>query len=170
LWNIILENDKIKKMAQSNQQSNQNLDLSLEIINHKLERQGSAHTSLQAKIGILFGFVGVITAGAVVLMQGQLELIGRNFLTLGLISLSITLLLLILSSRTRIFLDPHDFSTFYSQRALSKDEPEFKNQIVSDMIESYKRNALYHSGKARLYDAALWTFLGSLILIFIGIL
>lgn len=154
----------------SNQQSNQNLDLSLEIINRKLERQVGAHTSLEAKIGILFGFVGVITAGAIALMQGRQELIGRNFLTLGLICLGITLLLLILASRTRTFLDPPDFSTFYSQQSLNNDGIEFKNQIVSDMIESYRRNALYHSEKARLYDTALWTFLGSLILIFIGIL
>jgi hypothetical protein len=157
-------------MAQSNQQSNHNLDLSLEIINSKLERQVGAHTSLEAKIGILFGFVGVITAGAIALMWGQYELIGRNFLTLGLIGLGVTLLLLILASRTRIFLDPPDFSTFYSQKSLNKDEIEFKNQIVSDMVESYKRNALHHSEKARLYDAALWVFLGSLILIFTGIL
>ncbi|MDO8551634.1 MAG: hypothetical protein Q7S03_03075 [bacterium] len=154
----------------SSQQSNQNLDLSLEIINRKLELQVSAHTSLEAKIGILFGFVGVITAGAIALMQGRQELIGRNFLTLGLICLGITLLLLILASRTRTFLDPPDFSTFYSQKSLNNDGIEFKNQIVSDMIESYKRNALYHLEKARLYDGALWTFLGSLILIFIGIL
>jgi len=154
----------------SNQQSNQNLDLSFEVITNKLERQGNAHPSLEAKIGILFGFVGVITAGAIALMQGRLELIGRNFLTLGLIGLGITLLLLILASRTRTFLDPPDFSAFYSHKSLNKDEIEFKNQIVSDMIESYKRNALYHSEKARLYDTALWAFLGSLILIFIGIL
>ncbi|MFH1955884.1 MAG: hypothetical protein ABIJ36_03175, partial [Patescibacteria group bacterium] len=111
-----------------------------------------------------------ITAGAIALMQGQLELIGRNFLTLGLTGLGVTLLLLILAAHTRPFFDPPDFSTFYSQQSLNKDGIEFKNQIVSDMIESYKRNALYHSEKARLYDAALWTFLGSLILIFIGIL
>jgi len=79
-------------MVQNNQQSNQNLDLSLEIINRKLERQVNAHTSLEAKVGILFGFVAVITAGAIALMQGRLELIGRNFLTLGLICLGITLL------------------------------------------------------------------------------
>lgn len=154
----------------SNQQSNQNLDLSLEIINRKLEHQDHAHASLEAKTGILFGFVGVITAGAIALMQGRLELIGRNFLTLGLIGLGVTLLLLILASRTRTFLDPPDFSAFYSQQSLNKDGIEFKNQIVSDMVESYKRNAAYHSEKARLYDAALWVFLGSLILIFIGIL
>jgi len=157
-------------MVQNNQQSNQNLDLSLEIINRKLERQVNAHTSLEAKVGILFGFVAVITAGAIALMQGRLELIGRNFLTLGLICLGITLLLLLLASRTRTFLDPPDFSTFYSQQSLNKDGIEFKNQIVSDMIESYKRNALYHSEKARLYDTALWAFLGSLVLIFTGIL
>lgn len=157
-------------MVQTNQQSNQNLDLSLEMINRKLERQVGAHTSLEAKIGILFGFVGAITAGAVALMQGRLELIGRNFLTLGLTGLGITLLLLMLASRTRIFLDPPDFSTFYSKQALNKNGVEFKNQIVSDMVESYKRNALSHSDKARLYDAALWVFLGSLVLIFIGVL
>jgi len=157
-------------MVQNNQQSNQNLDLSLEIINRKLERQVNAHTSLEAKVGILFGFVAVITAGAIALMQGRLELIGRNFLTLGLICLGITLLLLLLASRTRTFLDPPDFSTFYSQQSLNKDGIEFKNQIVSNMIESYKRNALYHSEKARLYDTALWAFLGSLVLIFTGIL
>lgn len=154
----------------SNQQSNQNLDLSLELINSKLERQSNAHASLESKMGILFGFVGVITAGAIALMQGRLELIGRNFLTLGLVGLGITLLLLILASRTRTFLDPPDFSTFYSQQSLNKDGIEFKNQIVADMIESYKRNALFHLEKARFYDASLWVFLGSLILIFIGIL
>lgn len=153
----------------SNQQSNQNLDLSFELINSKLERQSNAHASLEAKIGILFGFVGVISAGAIALTQGRLELIGRNFLTFGLIGLGITLLLLILASRTRIFLDPPDFSTFYSQQSLNKDGIEFKNQIVADMVESYKRNALYHSEKARFYDASLWVFLGSLALIFIGI-
>lgn len=157
-------------MAQTNQRSDQNLDLSLEVINRKLERQVDAHTSLESKIGILFGFVGVITAGAVALMQGRLDLIGRNFLTLGLTGLGVTLLLLILASRTRTFFDPPDFSTFYSKQALGKDEVEFKNQIVSDMIESYKRNARYHSEKARLYDSALWTFFASLILNFIGIL
>lgn len=154
---------------QQSNQTNQNLDLSFELINNKLERQSNAHASLEAKIGILFGFVGVISAGAIALMQGQLELIGRNFLTLGLIGLGITLLLLILASRTRTFLDPPDFSTFYSQQSLNKDGIEFKNQIVADMIESYKRNTQYHSEKARFYDTALWVFLGSLILIFIGI-
>jgi len=157
-------------MAKNNQQSNQNIDLALEIISDKLERQNKAHSSLEAKIGILFGFVGAITAGAIALMQGNAELIGRNFLTLGLIGLGITLLLLILASRTRTFLDPPDFSAFYSQDSLNKDEVEFKNQIVADMTESYKRNALIHSQKAQLYDAALWTFLVSLVLIFIGIL
>jgi hypothetical protein len=156
-------------MASNDQQSN-NLDLSLEIIKNKLDRQMEAHSSLEAKIGILFGFVGVITAGAIALMQARLDLIGRNFLTLGLIGLGLTLVLLILASRTRLFLDPPDFPVFYSKKALNSNGLDLKNQIVSDMIESYKRNALYHAEKARFYDASLWVFLGSLSLIFVGIL
>lgn len=156
-------------MAQNNQQSN-NLDLSLEMVSNKLDRQMDAHSSLEAKVGILFGFVGVITAGAIALMQGRLDLIGRNFLTLGLVGLGITLILLILASLTRIFLDPPDFSVFYSKKALNSENLDLKNQIVSDMIESYKRNARHHSSKAKMYDASLWLFLGSLMLIFIGIL
>ena len=153
-----------------NYQSKQNLDLALEIISRKLDFQSKAFASLEAKIGILFGFVGLIFSGAIIQMAGQLELLGRNFLTLGLIGLSVTLLLLVLASRTKIFLDPPDFPTFYSEDSLKKTAVAFKNQIVSDMIESYKRNAKLHSEKAQFYDFALWTFLASLVLIFTGII
>lgn len=156
-------------MAQNNQQTS-NLDLSLEIISDKLDRQMDAHSSLEAKVGILFGFVGVITAGAIALMQGRLDLVGRNFLTLGILGLGVTLILLVLASQTRTFFDPPDFTAFYSKKALNSDEVVLKNQIVSDMIEAYKRNARHHSNKAKMYDASLWIFLGSLILIFMGIL
>lgn len=161
---------KLLNKMQNDQHPKQNLNLAFQVISCKLERQSSAHTSLEAKIGILLGFVGVIIAGAITLMQGQFILMGRNFLTLGLFGLGMTLFLLILASRTRIFFDPPDFPAFYSQETLNTSEIEFKNKIIADMIESYKRNAIHHSRKAHFYDGALWTFFSSLILIFTGVL
>lgn len=154
----------------STEQQKENIEFALALMSRKLDSQGKSHVSLETKIGILLGFVGIIAAGAVTLMQGQMELVGRNFLTLGLIGLAVTLFLLILASRTQIFFDPPDFPAFYSKEALSTDSLEVKNQVIADMKESYNINLKNQIRKAKLYDVSLWVFLGSLILIFIGIL
>jgi len=156
-------------MSQNNLQI-KNLGLALQLVIRKLEHQNKSHSSLEAKIGVLLGFVGAIVAGAIVLMNGQLSLLGRNFLTLGLCGLGITLFLLILASRTRIFFDPPDFLTIYSKEALNGSNIDLTSQVIADMKKSYEENMSIHIKKAQFYDAALWAFFISLILIFIGIL
>jgi hypothetical protein len=148
----------------------ENIDLALKLTEAKLRRQTEAHQSLESKMGIIFGFIGVIAGSVVFLvLKDNPRLFGLNLFTLGALGIFASLVLLVLASKTREYLDPPDFDSFYSEEALKKDNLELKNKAVANMRASYETNAENHKTKAKFFNWGLYVFLVSLVLLFIGI-
>jgi len=146
-----------------------NIDFALELMGRKLDMQMHAHNSLESKVGVLLGFVGVIAGSSIVLLQNKTELVGINIFTLGLVGIYLTLILLVFASRTRTFLDPPDFPAFYSEGALAKQNIELKNQAIADMKSAYQTNNKNHQRKCMFFDHAIYCFALSVLLLFLGI-
>lgn len=157
-------------MPNNKMNDQKNIDFALDLMSKKLYMQNSAHNALEAKIGILFGFVGVVAGSAIVLLQNKIELLGLNIFTIGLLEIYTSLILLVIASQTRYFLDPPDFPAFYSEEALAKEPIQLKNQAIADMKSSYQHNLRIQEIKARYYNLAIWFFVGSILLLFLGIL
>lgn len=147
-----------------------NIDLALSLVRMKLESQNNAHNTLESKIGILFGFVGIIAGSAIVVVEGKKELLGLNIFTIGLIGIYLVLLFLVIASQTRRFLDPPDFPTFYSKEALARPSIDLKNQAIADMQASYLSNLKIQELKSLFYNLSVWFFAGSILFLFLGIL
>lgn len=145
-----------------------NLDFAYRIMSRKLETQMSAHNSLENKIGILLGFVGIIGGGIIVLTQQKTDLLGINIFTIGLFGVYITFLLLVIASQTRVYLDAPDFPAFYSAEALKKNIIDFKNQVIADMRQSYELNMNNQTKKSKLYNVAIYCFVTSMLFLSLG--
>ncbi len=147
-----------------------NVDFAFEVISRKLDMQNHAHNAIESKIGTLFGFVGALAGAAVVLLENKANLLGLNIFTIGMVGIYVTLIFLVLASRTRTFMDPPDFPVFYSAESLARQNVDLKNQAVSDMISSYKINMKHQVDKSRFYDLAVYCFAVSVLFLFLGIL
>jgi len=158
----------MKRNVQSNNEKN--IDFAFELMRQKLGLQLDAHGSLENKIGILLGFVGVMAGSSIILIKQSPALFGLNIFTIGLFGLYIALLLLVIASQTRRYLDPPDFPAFYSESALKMTNIDLKNQVIADMKKSYKINNKHHEEKAKLYDYAISIFVVSILFLFLGIL
>jgi len=132
-----------------------NIDLAFSIMRMKLEMQNNAHNTIESKVGILFGFVGIISGSAIVLVDNNRELLGLNIFTIGLALIYVVLILLVIASQTRQFLDPPDFPAFYSEEALAKQNIDLKNQAISDMKASYQSNIKIQEFKSYFYNLAI---------------
>ena len=88
------------------QQNNESvIDFAYNIMCRKLDMQMNAHNSLESKIGILLGFVGIIVGSVIILIQQKIDLFGLNIFTIGSSGIYLTFLLLVIASRTRIYFD-----------------------------------------------------------------
>jgi len=150
--------------------SEDNIDVAFSLVRMKLESQNNAHNTLESKIGILFGFVGIIAGSAIVVVEGKKELLGLNIFTIGLIGIYLVLLFLVIASQTRRFLDPPDFPTFYSKEALARPNIDLKNQAIADMQACYTSNLKIQELKSLFYNLSVWFFAGSILFLFLGIL
>lgn len=164
----MLVKTRMKKDIRQNSESN--LDFAYKIMSRKLEMLMNAHNSLENKTGIFLGFVGIIFGSIIVLIQQKIDLFGLNIFTVGLFGIFLSLVLLVISLRTRIYFDPPDFSTFYSEDALKKEPIDFKNKIVADMKYCYKLNMKNQEIKSNLYNIAIYCFTISMFFLFLGIL
>lgn len=153
-----------------NDNDNKNIDLALQLSIKKIETQNQAHDSLESKIGILLGFVGIIAGSVIILIQQNTDLVGLNIFTLGLILIYLALILLVFASQTRTYLDPPDFPAFYSKESLSQSNGAVKNQIIADIKGCHEQNAEPHAYKSKLFNFAIYSFLISILLLFLGIL
>ena len=158
----------MKKNIQQNNESN--IDFVYKVMSRKLEMQMDAHNSLENKTGILLGFVGIIFGSIIVLIQQNIELLGLNIFTIGLVGIFLSLSLLVIASQTRIYFDPPDFPAFYSEEALSKETIDLKNQVIADMKGSYEKNLRHQEIKSKLYNIAIYCFAISMLFLFLGIL
>ncbi len=158
----------MKKDVQQNNESI--LDFAYKVMSRKLEMQMDAHNSLENKAGISLGFVGVIVASIIVLIQQKIDLVGLNIFTIGLGGIYLTFLLLLFASRTRIYFDPPDFPAFYSKEALKKQTVNVKNKVIADMKCSYELNMRNQVIKSRFYNVAIYCFAISMLFLFLGIL
>jgi len=147
-----------------------NIQLVLDIVYRKHETQKHAFDALEAKIGTLFGFLGIIIAGAIALLKNNTGLISINLFTAGLVGLFTSLLLLVLASLSRAYLDPPSFSTIYSDSSLEKSTLDLSNQVIADVKSAYEENKRLQVYKANLYNAAIIIFIVSLGLLLLGIL
>jgi hypothetical protein len=147
----------------------ENIDFALQVMRQKFDNQNLSFQTLESKIGILLGFVGVIAGSSIVVIQNNIKLLGLNIFTIGIVGIFITLISLTLASKTRIMLDPPDFPTFYSGEALQQPNIELKNQVIADMKASYQSNLKNQEKKASYYNFALLSFLLSLLFLFLGI-
>ncbi len=138
------------------------------VMQKKIERQMNSFDSLQAKINNLFGFTAIIVGGYLTLTFDNKIKFGGNpivvFLNLiSLLGLILVMIFLLISVKTRIFLDPPDTETIYSEVAFSKNLGDLKNQVIADFKASYIKTT------DKLNNIALWFDL-SLITLFISIL
>lgn len=157
----------VKNIEQNNRS---NLELGLQIAKQKIVAQASANQSIDAKVGILLGFAGAIAAGTIAIIKSDPSLIGFNVFIFGLFGLLVSILCLILASCTRTFYDPPDFDTFYSQKALAKDNHALMNQVISDTKKSYLLNADITKDKAAYFDRAIYLLGLGIILLIIGVI
>jgi hypothetical protein len=147
-----------------------NLQLAYRIIRNKIEGQDRTNQSLDAKLGILFGFVGVIIVGVISMVNTKHSLVGINMFTGGLTALLVCIVCLVVASATRRFLDPVDFDAFYSEKVLSKDNKDILNQVISDTNQCYKKNTKIIKNKAFLFDMSVYSLGSALALLFMGII
>lgn len=136
----------------------------------KLAAQQFAHDSLESKIGVLLGFVATVLAILFGFVFNNILLFDFNLFTLGLAGLFLTLIFLALASKTREYLDPPDFSGFYSEEALSRNYLDLKNSISADMKECYTLNLRNQQAKGALYNYGLLSLVLSLISVILGII
>ncbi len=153
-----------------NENEEKNLDLAFDLAKRKIDIQNLNHNSLESKIGILLGFVGVLAASTIALLQSKVDLLGLNIFTLGVIGIYLAFVFLVIASRTRVFLEPPDFSVFYSADSLGFENKKIKNQAVADMRAAFESNNLIQGSKAKLYNFAIQSFLASILLLFLGII
>ena len=156
-------------MPQNNKDEN-NIDFAFKIMSTKFQSQNGYHVALENKIGTMLGFVGIITASIIAVVQTRTGLLGLNIFTLGVIGMFITLWHLVDSSQTRKYLDSPDFSCFYTEESLNKSACDLKNQVISDMKSSFEKNNEIQNKKAKLYNFAIHCFLLSILFLFLGIL
>lgn len=149
---------------------NQNLNLAFQLALKKIDTQNSNNAALDSKIGVLLAFVGAISASIVLILDQKTELLGINIFTLGVAGVYATLLFLVLASRTKDFLDPPDFSTFYSNHCVKMEHHEVMNQVVADIQDCFNKNSPIQTFKANMYNWAVLCLFGSIALLFLGIL
>jgi hypothetical protein len=147
-----------------------NLELGLEIVRLKVASQASANQSVDGKVGILLGFSGAIAVGTITFIKDNQALIGFNIFTTGLCALLISVMCLILASKSRTFLDPPGFDTFYSKEALAKNNADLINQVISDSKQCYLNNSTVIETKVKFFDIAIYFLGASVFLLIIGIM
>lgn len=146
-----------------------NIDFALDTARQKLSFQARATQALDTKTGILIGFVSVVAANLLLLIKDKTDLVGVNLFGLGLLVLLYALWNLIQATRTKDYLDPPDFDTFYSEDALAKDNIKIKNQVVADIKKSYEQNHTNDKERAEAFDRSVWALGASIILLVIGV-
>ena len=155
---------------ESKKNSEKNLKLAFDLAMRKIDAQHITHNSVEAKIGILLGFVGALSASTALLFLEKVNLLGINIFTLGVAGIYITLILLVRASSARTYLDPPDFSTFYYEGCSDESHEKLVSQIVADMQECFEKNNKVQSTKARLYNDAIFSLTISIFLLFLGLL
>lgn len=148
---------------------NRNLELAFQLALRKLDSQNSNNIALDSKIGVLLAFVGAISASAILGLDQNTELIGINIFTLGVLGVYATLLFLVTATYTKTFLDPPDFSTFYSHLCVKMENHEVMNQVVADIQDCFNKNNAIQTYKAAMYNRAVLCLFGSITLLLLGI-
>jgi hypothetical protein len=146
-----------------------NLEFALVIVKQKLDFQSKVTQALDTKTGILLGFVSVVAANILLLINDKPSSIGLNLFTLGLLVLSYSFWCLIKSARTKDYLDPPDFGTFYSEAALAMNNVDLKNQVIADMKKSYEHNHDNDKDRAAYFEKSIWALAASVTLLVIGV-
>ena len=149
------------------------LNFAFQVLEKKLDRQVGVFNTLQSKVGNLFAFTSALIGGYLsLIVGGQIELsdgsLSALLYLLGLVGLIYVLLCLVCASKTKIFFDPPDTETIYSEAALEMKTEDLKNQVVSDMKESYDRAVGLLEDIAEDYDEALFTLFVSVLVVIIA--
>lgn len=148
-------------------------DFMYSVLQNKIRTQIDSFDSLQNKINNLFGFTAVIVGGYISLIYQKFIVFSSNMLVislnlLGIIGLMLVMALLYKSVKTRIFLDPPDTETIYSEIAFKKNLGDLKNQVLADIKESYEQTLLKLKDIAYWYDLSLITIIASILLIVVS--
>lgn len=145
-----------------------NLKLAYDIASQKINSQNDANRSIDAKVGILFGFTGAISVGVLGVIIGNKELLGQNVFSTGVFVLMASIVFSVFAARSRTFQDPVDFSTVYSEQALGKDNSDQLNQVTADIIDTHVKNQKIVTAKSYLFDVSVFSLGIAIILLFIG--
>lgn len=134
-----------------------NIDLLYDVAYKKINDQNDANRSIDAKVGVLFGFVGVIAVWLMEVVISNKNVLGWNAISVGLLFLMISVVLCIFAARSRTFRNPIDLHQVYSEQYLAKKHIDLKNQIVSDLSDTYDKNQAIVVVKSYFFDAAIVT-------------
>lgn len=148
--------------------SDDNIDFALDTAREKMAFQARSTQSLDSKTGILLGFVGVIAANLLLLLNSNPDLLGKNLFTGGLLVLLYSFWNLVKATKTKEYLDPPSFETFYTEDALSKETIDLKNQVVADIKKCYETNHTNDVSRAKSFDSGVWSLAISLVILIIG--
>lgn len=149
---------------------NEKIDLTIQLFQKKLDRQTESLTILQTKVNYMLAFSSIVIVGYLaVLFDNKIDFTcSPSFKTLsilGLAGLLLTVILLLCAAWSRRFIDPPDPETIYSEYFFKTDLEELKNQIASDMKDSFIRNMKPLKSIVSWLNWAMWVFLASLIII-----
>jgi len=130
------------------------------VLQKKMETQMDSFNSLQSKINNLFGFTAIIVGGYITLIfQKKIEFSGNVIVVslnlLSLVGLILVMIFLYKATRTRIFLDPPDTETIYSETAFKMGLGNLKNQVIADIKECYENSIGKLNNIASWYDSIL---------------
>ena len=132
-----------------------NIDLLYEIAYRKVESQNDANRSIDSKVGVLFGFTGIISVWVFGVVIANQTILGWNLFSIGLFIMMASITLSVFAARSRVFFDPIDMDSAYSSKYLKKSHIDLKNQLLADVVDSHQKNQKLISAKSYLFDIAV---------------
>ena len=138
-----------------------NTEFIFNIVNKQMRKQSDRIDSLGQKAGILFGLDGIVLP---LILSGFRVTSKPSFylLYLGVFLLFLSMTLLFLEYKTYVWRDDPNPENFFKKYQTETYKTTLQ-QLTSNLVESYKKNAKFINKKAELLDS-------SIILTFFGIL
>lgn len=132
-----------------------NIELLYEVSYRKIDSQNEANRSIDSKVGVLFGFVGVIAVWVMGVALSNKNILGWNIFSIGLFLLMVSIVLCVFAARSRTFHSPIDLRQMYSEKYLKMKHLNLKNQMVADICDSHEKNQKTIKIKSYFFDAAM---------------
>lgn len=164
-----------RKMSVKIGEFDKKLDFIIQTFQTKFSRQSESLTTLHSKVNYMLAFASLLIAGYLtVLLDNKLDLscnpTYKIFVILGLIGLLCCVVLLLVAARNRRFYDPPDSETLYSKKSFKMSLFDLKNQVASDMKDSFEKNVMQLENIAVWLNYAMLVFVGSLFIVVISAL